>query len=209
MLNKTKKLGCTYPHSATLEWIKELNPQPKNVIDLGSGIDMPFKKIIERNGIRFFSTCPLSIYGDYKDLDFNKQKLPFKNKQFDLVICTHVLEHLFEPFKVMKEIERIAKRNIIIALPNQYTIDERILFLFGKNLQGFNGNYDYWGHHTIWSIKAIDEFIKKSSFRISKKKYFCCCHGSRLLPNIFAEFLAGLYPRMFAKQVWYLLERTA
>ena len=32
------------------------------------------------------------------------EKLPFKNKEFDYVILSHVLEHVPEPFKLKKEI---------------------------------------------------------------------------------------------------------
>tara|TARA_B100000900_G_scaffold386048_1_gene376186 strand:+ start:3458 stop:4111 length:654 start_codon:yes stop_codon:yes gene_type:complete len=41
------------------------------------------------------------------------QKLPFKDKEFDYVILSHVLEHVDNIFEFTKEIERIAKAGYI------------------------------------------------------------------------------------------------
>lgn len=47
--------------------------------------------------------------------DFTKDKLPFKDKEFDVCLCTHTLEDLFDPFILMEEIQRVAKRGIIVT----------------------------------------------------------------------------------------------
>lgn len=41
--------------------------------------------------------------------DLNKFPYPFNDNEFDLVYCSHVLEHLNEPVKVIEEIWRILK----------------------------------------------------------------------------------------------------
>jgi len=52
-----------------------------------------------------------------KDLNFTliypNQKLPFKDKEFDYVILSHVLEHVPNIFEFTKEVERIAKAGYI------------------------------------------------------------------------------------------------
>jgi SAM-dependent methyltransferase len=58
--------------------------------------------------------------------------LPFKDKEFDYVICSHVLEHVPDPFKLKAEIERVGKAGYI-ELPtklNDNTVfgcDEEVL----------------------------------------------------------------------------------
>ncbi len=46
-------------------------------------------------------------------VDFTKDKLPFKDKEFDFCLCTHTLEDLSNPSLVIKEMSRVAKRGYI------------------------------------------------------------------------------------------------
>ncbi len=46
-------------------------------------------------------------------VDITKEKLPFKDKEFDVALCTHVLEDLPTPFPVISEMQRVAKRGYI------------------------------------------------------------------------------------------------
>lgn len=52
--------------------------------------------------------------------DLNKLPYPFKDNEFDEVYCFHILEHLDDLVKVMKELKRICKNNakIIIRVPH-------------------------------------------------------------------------------------------
>ena len=58
--------------------------------------------------------------------------LPYEDKSFDTVICTHVLEHIRDIQLAMYELKRISKDRLIIALPKQraykYTFDLHIHF---------------------------------------------------------------------------------
>ena len=58
--------------------------------------------------------------------------LPFKDKEFDIVTCTHVLEHVLDVAASAKELLRIAKNMILIVVPRQryyyYTLDEHLNF---------------------------------------------------------------------------------
>ena len=45
----------------------------------------------------------------------NAEKLPFKNKSFDFVICRQVIEHSKSPIQFIKEMQRVGKRGVIIC----------------------------------------------------------------------------------------------
>ncbi len=76
--------------------------------------------------------CGLDIKKDYINLDsiglkgvdivhdLNKFSYPFKDNEFDEVYTSHVLEHLEDLTKVMKELKRICKKGakIIIRVPH-------------------------------------------------------------------------------------------
>ena len=53
------------------------------------------------------------------------EKLPFKDKEFDYVICSHVIEHVNDPVKFKNEIERIGKSGYI-ELPTK--LNDNIVF---------------------------------------------------------------------------------
>ena len=81
--------------------------------------------------------------------DLNKFPYPFKDNEFDLIEADHVLEHLNEPFSVMKELRRITKQNgtIIIRVPHATrgftnpdhikSFDVSFPLYFNKNLKHF------------------------------------------------------------------------
>lgn len=48
-------------------------------------------------------------------LDITRDKLPFKDKEFDFCFCSHTLEDLSYPFLVLEEMERVAKRGLIVT----------------------------------------------------------------------------------------------
>jgi len=53
-------------------------------------------------------------------VNLNEEKLPFENDYFDAVTCLDVIEHVFEPRDLIKEINRVLKRGgiLIISTPN-------------------------------------------------------------------------------------------
>jgi ubiquinone/menaquinone biosynthesis C-methylase UbiE len=58
--------------------------------------------------------------------------IPFPDKSFDTVVCTHTLEHIRNPEKALKELRRITARRLIVVVPRQreykYTFDLHINF---------------------------------------------------------------------------------
>lgn len=54
----------------------------------------------------------------FVQLDIMREKLPFKDGEFDVCLCTHVLEDLYNPFLILEEMSRVAKRGYI-ATPSR------------------------------------------------------------------------------------------
>jgi ubiquinone/menaquinone biosynthesis C-methylase UbiE len=52
---------------------------------------------------------------NFVKLDLTRERLPFKDKEFDICLCSHTLEDLYNPFLVIKEMVRVAKRGLIIT----------------------------------------------------------------------------------------------
>ena len=72
------------------------------VLDVGSG-DGSFVEICKQNGIKAkgIDICD--------GVNFEKDKLPFKDNEFDIVIMYSVLEHLQNPSNVLLETHRAVR----------------------------------------------------------------------------------------------------
>lgn len=124
------------------EFMSELKKRGYDVI----GLDiLPNKKLLEKGF-------------DIRKYDLN-EGLPFKQSSFDVVIGLEVLEHLYNPYEMMKEIKRVLKPNgyAIISMPNTASIFSRIGQVYEKRLD----NLDIYWHHYQPSIISIRNLVSK------------------------------------------------
>ena len=89
-------------------------------------------------------------------IDATLTKIPLKDKMFDTVICTGVIEHIQEASVALKEIRRILKNKgrLIISVPNAIT---------------FGLVYDHFVNKFI-PAKKQSPFAYKRYFKITKEE---------------------------------------
>lgn len=135
----------------------------KRVLDLGCGTG---------RYLEFFSKDSIGIDASYESIKIVKkkglnikfgdlnQKLNFHNDFFDIVFCSHILEHVESPIGLLKECNRILKKNglIFIILPNE------------TNLPNLIGLDNYFGNHPehlySFSIKNTKILLSNANFNI-------------------------------------------
>lgn len=70
--------------------------------------------------------------GDIEWVPARVEALPFPDKAFDTVLCTHVLEHILDYRKALAELRRITRRRLIIVVPREretrYTFNPHLNF---------------------------------------------------------------------------------
>lgn len=97
------------------------------ILDVGTGTGGPMEII---NSKKKFKATGIDIYmkylevcrakGIYKKLiEQDVRFLKIKDKSYDVVICSHVVEHLTkkEGLALIQKLERIAKKRVVIAVP--------------------------------------------------------------------------------------------
>ena len=52
--------------------------------------------------------------------DLERSALPFRDGSFDAVLCFDVLEHVDNPYRLFKELTRLARSYVVISLPNNW-----------------------------------------------------------------------------------------
>lgn len=118
-----------------LEMIMENCAGMDAVLDVGCGKGYLLKRIKEKYPSLQLHGVDFARGFSDPDITFTKAdavQLPFADKQFDLVICAHTIEHIFKARDLVKELKRVAGKKLIVITPRQryfyYTLDEHINF---------------------------------------------------------------------------------
>ena len=80
-----------------------------------------------------YVSLDMDEHSDY-NVDLNKEKMPFDDENFDIVVCLETLEHTLYPSKIIEELKRVLKKDgtMILSMPNEYNFYLRLHYLFGK-----------------------------------------------------------------------------
>lgn len=169
---------------------------------------------IDQSGIEFAKNNFKS-----KNLHFLKvdgQKIPFKSNTFDIVICTHVYEHVNNPEILMEEIYRVLKPNglcYFAAINAIWPIEPHydLLFLsylpksiannyvkfFGKAERYHENPMFYWQLRKLVTRFEIVDYTQKILTNPTKFKYL-----TPRIPNLLAQLLKYFTPTVF----WLLIK---
>ena len=126
-------------------------------------------KIIMKHSSHKYETTDLHM----KNVDFTKediQKLKFKDNTYDIILNNHVLEHVSDDQKALKEIIRILKPNGvgIITIPVDWNKNKTIIF---DNLDN-NGHFRHYGIDILNRLnKIFSKVFVKKLYSYQGKKY--------------------------------------
>jgi ubiquinone/menaquinone biosynthesis C-methylase UbiE len=142
-----------------------LDEKSKTLLDIGCQDFYLYDLIKNRYDIVLADIHPANRQVKKEDV----QKLGFKDKSFDIVLCQEVLEHVPDPVKAISELKRVAKNQLIITVPNEpfftlyrflYWEDEHLWAIRPKLLRFHLGTPDYEAtfflkryYIGIWNIK--------------------------------------------------------
>jgi len=125
-----------------------------------------FKNLKKINYTTFDLNSPLAdIKGDICNL-------PFKENSFDFILCNHVLEHINDDNKAMKELYRVLNKNgtAILQVPiNQKstkTLEDSSIVDKKERIEKF-GQYDHIRLYGLDYFKKLESF----GFKVNPLKY--------------------------------------
>jgi 2-polyprenyl-3-methyl-5-hydroxy-6-metoxy-1,4-benzoquinol methylase len=77
--------------------------------------------------------------------------LPFSNGSFDVVCCLEVLEHLERPGDALAEMSRVARRALLLSVPNEpgWRISHLLAGRDVRNLGDTPGHINHWSKHAF------------------------------------------------------------
>ena len=164
-----------YWHNCRFEEVKKLiEPKGGVILDIGCA-DGTFTKVIlgESKAKQIVGIDVLENSIDWakkhhrrnRKMKFsvgNAHKLDFKNSSFDAVFVLEVLEHVYEPEKVLEETKRVLKRNgyAVLLVPSE-SILFKIVWFF----------WHFYGR-MVWKNTHIQSFRNDSLVRLAERVGF-------------------------------------
>jgi SAM-dependent methyltransferase len=98
-----------------IRYIRDHSPGAKRFV----GVDIVTPPVAENVNIEFF--------------EGNAENLPFADRAFDTVVCTHVIEHILDYRKALAELRRITAKRLIVVVP----IEREGLYTFNPHFNFF------------------------------------------------------------------------
>ena len=95
--------------------------------------------------------------------------IPKKNNNYDLVWAGDVIEHVFDPQYLIKEIDRILLKDgyLFFSIPNDLHISKRLTTLFGESYQlSYYKKFGIYKHHTFFSLNLLKHFFSLTDLEI-------------------------------------------
>ena len=111
------------------------------ILDVGCGDGVLYNIIKDRCKSYYGVDISKTALSQIKDkkvnvriVNINEQKLPFQDNFFDYVVCLDVIEHVFDPVKLIEELFRVTKREglVIISTPNIRYYKHILKLIFGR-----------------------------------------------------------------------------
>lgn len=178
------KYGSKNPITKVLTWgfFRSFNTlyreiKPSSVLDVGCGEGYFTEHIKEIDPRVRVTAVDLSMdmarraSSSYPGIDFllaSIYKLPFEDNSWDMVTAIEVLEHLEDPIIAIGELKRVAKKDLLLSVPNEP------YWRIGNMLRG-----KYWGrwgntpgHLQNWHSSRFLSLIKEHFMVIKVSRPF-------------------------------------
>lgn len=150
---ESKMLLESWPYFDHLRDVVEKAPSRfQSALDLGCGPELRDLRLLRGIGVSFLLGIDVghnpsphvrrdSI--DYVCADFDSYHLPASAEVFDLVLMDNVIEHIYDPRRVLGECRRVLKKGGTLAVltPNQARLINRFRLLLGRSAYY---PLDYW-----------------------------------------------------------------
>ena len=119
-------------------------------------------------------------------LNVDEEGLPFQEEYFDAIFCGELIEHLFDPDHLLREVYRVLKPEgfFIIATPNLGAWYNRIALLIGYQPYAVTAGLEHHNAGKLWisapagtehirffTLRALKELLQYHGFKIKHMEH--------------------------------------
>jgi len=172
------------------------------VLDIGCGSGMVTRKIAEKVGCRVIGVDRSEDCIQHankrsknkKNIKFvvgSMENLPFMDNKFDVIIASHIIEHLKDPENALCEVRKKLKKSgrLIITTPNYKSLWPIAEFIFDRTLA--ESDYSLHDQHvTKFDSKNVESLLNRLNFRkVSVESHYIITLPISLLSSRLADFI--------------------
>lgn len=141
------------------------------VLDIAPEIHLGTKEFFKKSTIRTLDINPNSGADFIADLCVNNVDIIEDNK-FDLIVCTEVIEHVNNPFSVVKELKRILKIGGVIAVstPFNFRIHGPLPDNWRFTIHGLKVLFGEFEILSVDSLEDDDRYLMPIQYTLLAKK---------------------------------------
>jgi len=187
----------------------------KRILDVGCGPGVQVQFLTESNEVHGIdiSRPALELAAERglitHYLNVEEQGIPFPSEHFDIVICTDLLEHLFDPKFVLQEMRRVLRRDgyAILGVPNHFFWYMRLRILLGHNLvlpwHEHAETSEEWNyiHIRFFTLRGFEQLVTSTGFYIVQRHYDAMTVARpRILPLSWYKWIVRQFPSLFSLQ---------
>lgn len=176
-----------------------------SVLDLGCGDGLLFgllgTKIEKGVGLDISPEAVRKAVGKGFDARVHSfdDPLPFEHSTFDHVVLLDVLEHVYDPTSLLREAARVAKKSVIISVPNFSSLPARLQTLLGRVPENNRPNkgHIYWFNHRV--LGGVARAAGVEAVVTDMNTFFPVTLAGKVLVRLFPNLLALSFVAKFRK----------
>ena len=188
-----RNTGAKYKALNIIELAK--NIQFKNVLEVGAGEGSILKWLSEFNFCDDLNCVEISESGislikekNIRNLNdvllFDGYRIPYSDNHFDLVICSHVLEHVEHERILLREIKRVSRYQIFeVPIDFSFYVDKKVKHFLS------------YGHINIYTPALFRFLLSSENFQV--KKDICHLYHEDVIKPLFKNNPTGLLMTRF------------
>lgn len=192
-------------YATILDWI----PEGCRVLDLGCGEGSLLQALIRKkkiqaegmelspSGVEVCRSRGLAVRQGRID-----ETLPWVDDSFDYAICNVTLQMVVYPERLLTEMARVARRQIV-SFPNFGNLRNRLdLLFFGRMPRAMLFGHSWWntGHIHQLSVKDFEEILPRVGLQALAQAYL----GRLMIPA-----MGNLAPNLFSTLALFMTTRTS
>ena len=223
LVNENKNTGIINYNAINYSIIEFIPSFTQEILDIGCGTGDLAKHLNNRynfDGITYSieeAKIAKNSLRNIWTLDLNNfQHEKIGSHTYDCIVASHILEHIYEPWKLVGELQKALKPKgiIIIAVPNVLFYKQRLVFLKGKFKYSLNGGIMDITHYRFFDWNNADILLNNCKLTLKKKT------GTGIFPlgklrklnlsfiNKFENFIIRKFPNLFNYQTIIILEKN-